>query len=272
LSSCANTSNNKKIEFNEKKIEELNQELSSNGDFNTYFTSIVANKGNEESYELESYKIHPYQILAEAKEEFVELEDQKKLELVNQVSDVVKDYISEQNEFIACGGGNRCGINEIKVLDKTAGKTEKPDTYTIVFNKDYSIDDYKMKVTYTKNDYPAYRIVKSPDENDSSESNSTTTTTVPTQPESLTLEETSCTKGDNYMYAKGYVKNNSDQFLSFIEVKADFIDSSGNIVDTNYTYAVGSEGLSPNSRKSFDIMTPNNDSVTQCQYYIVDYK
>lgn len=56
------------------------------------------------------------------------------------------------------------------------------------------------------------------------DTSSTTTSTSPsttptTSTKILVLEETQCSRSGNYMYAKGYVKNNSDRVLSYIKVK-----------------------------------------------------
>lgn len=78
-------------------------------------------------------------------------------------------------------------------------------------------------------------------------------------------------KGD-YMYFSGYVKNTGDRNYSYIKVKATYCDKNNNVIDTDSTYAVGSEGLAPNDRKSFEIMTRYNKNVTQGSLSILDYE
>ncbi len=74
------------------------------------------------------------------------------------------------------------------------------------------------------------------------------------------------------MHTNGYVKNNSEGTYSFIKVQAEYLDSLGNIVGTDFTYTVGSEGLTPNGRKSFSLITRNNESIKRCSYKIIDYR
>ena len=88
----------------------------------------------------------------------------------------------------------------------------------------------------------------------------------------LVLEETSCMTGSNYTHAKGYVKNNSNTTIYYIEITANFTDDLGNVIDTNYTFGAGGEGLKPNSRKSFEIGVPTNSSITKCKSGITDFQ
>lgn len=78
-------------------------------------------------------------------------------------------------------------------------------------------------------------------------------------------------KGD-YMYFSGYVKNTGDKNYSYIKVKATYYDEKNNVIDTDWTYAVSSEGLAPNDRKSFEIITRYNKKITQGSLSILDYE
>lgn len=104
---------------------------------------------------------------------------------------------------------------------------------------------------------------------------STTTTPTPTPVAStppMKNEVTSCSYSGNYFTVEGYVTNLTDRVLSFIKIRGDFTDENFNVQDTDYTYAIGAEGLAPNSKKSYDIMVPYNQSITKCKAVIVDYK
>lgn len=255
--------------FNDKEIALLNNEFSSNKDFDKYFTSIFVSEAIGKPDDSYVYKIYPYQVLAGAKEEFLSLKDTEKLEVLVRVAEIIKKHIDDYDDYIDCGGDNRCDIKEIVVLDNEDGEDRIPESYSIEFNKNFSIVDYTMKVAYYKN---GIRETKSVQIQESVTESSSTPTKKAPQSNPLSIENTSCSRSSNYIYAKGYVKNNTDQTLTYIEIKADVVNSSGEIIDTNYTYAVGSEGLSPGSRKSYEIMIPYDDSVNQCKYYIVDYK
>lgn len=103
------------------------------------------------------------------------------------------------------------------------------------------------------------------------ESTTTTPTPVASTPP-MKNEVTSCSNSGNYFTVEGYVTNLSNRVLSFIKIRGDFTDENFNVQDTDYTYAIGSEGLAPNSKKSYDIMVPYNQSITKCKTVIVDYK
>ncbi|WP_313757193.1 FxLYD domain-containing protein [Tissierella sp.] len=86
------------------------------------------------------------------------------------------------------------------------------------------------------------------------------------------FEGVKMTVSGNYIYYTGYVKNISDLKFFYIKVKATYYDENKDVIDTDWTYAVGSEGLSPNDRKSFEIMTKYNESVTQGSLSVLDYE
>lgn len=50
---------------------------------------------------------------------------------------------------------------------------------------------------------------------------------------------------------KASVKNNGKKTYKYIKVKGAFLDRNGKTVDTDWTYAVGSEGLRPGEKSSF---------------------
>lgn len=67
------------------------------------------------------------------------------------------------------------------------------------------------------------------------------------------------------------IKNNGRKTYSFVEVKGRFINSSGTIVDTEWTYAVGSEGLAPGESTTFELHIDKNLRITECDLVILDY-
>ncbi|GKV64090.1 MULTISPECIES: hypothetical protein [unclassified Sporosarcina] len=89
--------------------------------------------------------------------------------------------------------------------------------------------------------------------------------------DNLIIEETSCEAVRNFIQVNGYVKNESIYGLMSIKVRVEYLDSSQNVVDTDYTFAVApGEVLLPNERKSFSLMSPVNDSISNCSYYVYD--
>lgn len=76
----------------------------------------------------------------------------------------------------------------------------------------------------------------------------------------------------NYVYCKGYIKNVSDIPHSYVRIKVVYYDKDNNILDTDWTYAVSSEGIYPEERKSFEIMTRYTEGIEQGSWSILDYQ
>lgn len=79
------------------------------------------------------------------------------------------------------------------------------------------------------------------------------------------------THNSSYTVCSGTITNNGSRTYSFVEVKGKFQDSFGNVVDTDWTYAVGSEGLEPNESKTFRISVDKNYDIEKCVMEIIDY-
>lgn len=68
----------------------------------------------------------------------------------------------------------------------------------------------------------------------------------------------------------GRVKNVSDSDISYFEVRIDFKDNNGNILNSDYT----NDGLllKPNDMREFEIMSKWNNSYKQYELSIGDIK
>ena len=62
------------------------------------------------------------------------------------------------------------------------------------------------------------------------------------------------------------------KFIVMFRIKAIYYDNAGNIVDTDWTYAVADEGLSPGERKTFQIMTSASANIVKGSLSILDYR
>lgn len=74
-----------------------------------------------------------------------------------------------------------------------------------------------------------------------------------------------------YTVCTGSVKNNGTKTYKFIEVKGSFKDSSGNVIDTDWTYAAGSEGLAPGESTTFRLSVAKNSKIKSCSVSLLDY-
>ncbi len=88
--------------------------------------------------------------------------------------------------------------------------------------------------------------------------------------QSIKFEDVKISNRGNYMYCEGKVRNTGSMTYEYIKVKVEWLDKSGTILDTDYTYAVSGEGLSPNEAKSFSIMTRSDSKMTNGRYYIIE--
>lgn len=80
----------------------------------------------------------------------------------------------------------------------------------------------------------------------------------------LKISTVTLSYGSSYIYAKGTITNNGSKTYDYIKLKGSFKDSYGTVIDTDWTYAVGSEGLSPGESKSFEISVPKDYKIRDC--------
>ena len=87
----------------------------------------------------------------------------------------------------------------------------------------------------------------------------------------LKITVDSVTNNSGYTICTGSVKNNGTKTYKYIKVKGSFKDSSGNVVDTDWTYAAGSEGLAPGESTTFRLSVTKNSKITSCSVSLLDY-
>lgn len=75
-----------------------------------------------------------------------------------------------------------------------------------------------------------------------------------------------------YTVVTGTVTNKGTRSYKFVTIKGAFKNSSGTVVDTDSTYAVGSEGLSSGESTTFRMSIDKNTKVTKCDISIISYK
>lgn len=80
------------------------------------------------------------------------------------------------------------------------------------------------------------------------------------------IEITTC----NYKGASGTIYNQSNSTIKFVKLKISFKDSNDKVIDTDWTYAVGSEGLAPNESKKWNIHIDADYNISKCSYSIID--
>ncbi len=63
----------------------------------------------------------------------------------------------------------------------------------------------------------------------------------------------------NYAYVTGTIKNTGDYSIKYVKVKASCKDLFGNVLDTDWTYAVDSAWLDAGESKRFEMMVRDAD-------------
>lgn len=86
----------------------------------------------------------------------------------------------------------------------------------------------------------------------------------------LKISNVEVTSNSSYTVCTGKITNQGKKNYSFVKVKGAFKNSSGTVLDTDWTYAVGSEGLDPGESKSFRMSVPKNYSISSCSVSIMD--
>ena len=74
----------------------------------------------------------------------------------------------------------------------------------------------------------------------------------------------------SYMEARGKIRNKGTKKVEYIKVCVEWVDKNDKVLDTDWTYAVGSEGLRPGVAKSFRVSVPIDKRAETIQYYIMD--
>ena len=88
--------------------------------------------------------------------------------------------------------------------------------------------------------------------------------------DALVFTVTSVQHNSSYTVCEGTVENKGAKTYKNIKIKGSFMNSSGSVLDTDWTYAVGSEGLASGEMKTFRLSVKKNTSITKCNISIMD--
>jgi len=75
-----------------------------------------------------------------------------------------------------------------------------------------------------------------------------------------------------YVRYTGTITNMSDETHYFVKVKGTFTDDAGNSIDTDWTYAVGDEGLAPGESTKFTLAVAKDQRISHIDYEVYDYR
>lgn len=86
----------------------------------------------------------------------------------------------------------------------------------------------------------------------------------------LRFSKITITNNSSYTVATGSVTNYGSKTYDYVKIKGSFKTSSGSVVDTDWTYAVGGEGLAPGESSTFRLSVDKDYSITSCSVSIMD--
>ncbi len=66
------------------------------------------------------------------------------------------------------------------------------------------------------------------------------------------------------------VKSTSQKKYRFIKVKGEFLNSSGSVIDTDSTYAVGDEWLEPGQSSKFHMSVDKDSNIVRCRVTVME--
>lgn len=88
----------------------------------------------------------------------------------------------------------------------------------------------------------------------------------------LSFSDVKVSNNSSYTICTATLTNDGRKTYTYIDVKGKFEDSSGTTLDTDWTYAVGSEGLAPGESVTLKLSVKKNYNIKKCDLEILDYK
>jgi hypothetical protein len=86
----------------------------------------------------------------------------------------------------------------------------------------------------------------------------------------VVIEEKSAEFSGDYATIKGKVRNNGGTPVKYVKVAIEWLDENGVVLDSDNTYAVGSDELRPGAAKSFSAMTPKDERMKTFRCWIMN--
>lgn len=80
------------------------------------------------------------------------------------------------------------------------------------------------------------------------------------------------TSNSSYTICEGNIKNTGKKTYKYVKVKGSFTDADKNVIDTAWTYAVGSEGLAPNESTKFELSVKKDRKIMWCGISLLEFE
>lgn len=65
--------------------------------------------------------------------------------------------------------------------------------------------------------------------------------------------------------------SSSNSTVSFVKIKGAFKDYSGIVIDTDWTYAVGTDGLAPGESCKWEMAVKKDSAIVSCDVTVIDF-
>lgn len=88
----------------------------------------------------------------------------------------------------------------------------------------------------------------------------------------LKLSNVNLSSSSSYNYCSGLISTNSSSPYKYhyIKVKASFLNNYGTVIDTDWTYAIGSEWLEPGESSKFKLSVEKDYNISKCVVTIME--
>lgn len=194
---------------------------------------------------------------------------------LSNISDKATDVIAHRGDFLqripkktfySLAAVFVVGVIVIIFLAGYSGKCQYPDCHNKAVSGSRYCYSHKCAISYCDNmrkygsNY-CYTHSKSYDDDDSENDYSDL---------SISGVEVTSSSTYSYKYADGIITNNGNHTVTFVKIKGAFTNSSGKVIDTDWTYAVGSEGLAPGESCKWHLSVSYDSSITKCRVTIID--
>lgn len=252
--------------LDESEIPRFEKAILESEELSDYITVVNISNDEEHPQTIVDSRVYYYNIFASATNEFRDLSEDEKYHVIKNFTEVINDNITKLGGDFDCGEKNLCLFDSINILD-----IDSRETFAITgFDKYKDVNSYVMEVSYY-------------DENDKFQIREVTSKGVATQNKfekerqikletPLEIHDKKGQRDGDYVYTSGAIKNVGDQDYSYIKVRVTHLDEDNNVIDTDWTYAVSSEGLRPGEQKYFEIMTKHREGMKRYKFEIMDYQ
>ena len=85
----------------------------------------------------------------------------------------------------------------------------------------------------------------------------------------ITVDKLSPPYDSSYQKCTGTIKNTGVNTYKYVKLKGVFKDKYGNVIDTDWTYGVDSEGIAPGESKKFELSVKKDRSIDSCSVSIL---